>query len=50
MVGLVIVQLLMQRKFVDMKVKLMKDPVLLILKFITPLYAFYIFVIDMECL
>lgn len=47
MVGLIICQLLMQKHFVDIKTKLKKDPILLFIKFITPLYAFYIFVIQM---
>ena len=40
-------QLLMQKKFADIKKKVKKDPILLFLKFITPFYAFYIFVIEM---
>ena len=47
MVGLIFTQLLMQKKFADIKKKVKKDPILLFLKFITPFYAFYIFVIEM---
>ena len=47
MVGLIIAQLLMQKNFVDVKASVKKDPILLFLKLVTPLYAFYIFVVEM---
>ena len=48
MMGLIIAQVIGQRYFMTKKSR--GDPILMILKLITPLYACFVFVINMECL
>ena len=49
MILLIVVQVLGQKWFMERKEN-KGDPILLLIKFVTPSYAFFVFVVNMECL